>query len=101
MEKVNLQTEAELIQEPWNLTSIGKINNHTIKMIKLEGEFEWHTHEDEDKLFMVIEGVLELQMRDKTITVYPNEFIIVPKGVENKPAGKEKATLMIFEPMRD
>lgn len=100
IKKIDLQKESATLQDFLTLQSLGKINNHEIQLIKLEGEYEWHTHELEDKLFFVVDGILELQFRDQTIEIYANECIIVPKGVENKPAGKPQTTLLIFEPQR-
>ncbi len=100
IKKMNLQEESAALQDLLTLKSLGKINNHEIQLIKLQGEYEWHTHEEEDKLFFVVDGILELQFRDRTIELYQNECIIVPKGIENKPAGKPETTLMIFEPQR-
>lgn len=100
MNKISLVQESESLKEFWQLKNLGNINNHTINLIKLQGEFEWHSHDNEDKLFMVVDGVLELHFRDKVITLRPNECIIVPKGVENKPVGKDEVTLMLFEPKR-
>jgi len=100
MNKINLPQESENLKEFWQLKNLGNINNHTINLIKLQGEFEWHSHDNEDKLFMVVDGILELHFRDKVVTLHPNECIIVPKGVENKPVGKDEVTLMLFEPNR-
>ncbi|MEC4052513.1 cupin domain-containing protein [Myroides odoratimimus] len=100
MNKINLAQESDSLKDFWQLKNLGYINDHTINLIKLQGEFEWHSHDHEDKLFMVVDGTLELHFRDKVITLHPNECIIVPKGVENKPVGKEEVTLMLFEPNR-
>lgn len=99
MNKISLSQESENLKDFWQLKNLGKINNHTINLIKLQGEFEWHSH-DEDKLFMVVDGILDLHFRDKVITLHPNECIIVPKGVENKPVGRDEVTLMLVEPNR-
>ncbi|MCP1996435.1 cupin domain-containing protein [Flavobacterium sp. HSC-61S13] len=100
IEKINLQLESENLKAFWQLKSLGKINNHEVQLIKLQGEYEWHTHEEEDKLFFVVDGILELHFRDQIIELRKNECIVVPKGVENKPVAKDEATLMIFEPQR-
>lgn len=100
MNKINLTQESQDLKDFWQLKTLGNINNHTINLIKIKGEFEWHTHEDEDKLFMVIDGVLELHFRDKVLELQKNDCIIIPKGVETKPVGKDEVTLMLFEPTR-
>ncbi|WP_430612625.1 cupin domain-containing protein [Flavobacterium sp. JP2137] len=100
IDKINPAAAAADLKDFWTLKSLGQINDHAVQLIKMQGEYEWHTHEKEDKLFFVVDGILQLQFRDHTLQLYPNECIIVPKGVENKPSAKDQATLMIFEPQR-
>ncbi len=100
IEKINLQQKSSNLKAFWQLKSLGKINNHEVQLIKLQGAYEWHTHEEEDKLFFVVDGILELHFRDQIIELHKNECIVVPKGIENKPVAKDEATLMIFEPQR-
>ena len=77
---------------------INGINSQLVKLAKLNGEFVWHKHDHEDELFFVIKGVLKMELRDKTITINENEFLIVPKGVEHKPVADEEVHIMLFEP---
>ena len=77
---------------------INGINSQLVKLAKLKGEFVWHKHDHEDELFFVIKGVLKMELRDKTITINENEFLIVPKGVEHKPVADEEVHIMLFEP---
>jgi mannose-6-phosphate isomerase-like protein (cupin superfamily) len=68
-------------------------------LAKLKGEFLFHKHDNEDELFMVIKGTLEIEFRDKIITLNKGEFYIVPKGVEHKPIAKEEVHIVLFEPL--
>lgn len=101
LDKVNIADEADKVKEFLTIKTLMRLNDHEVNLIKLKGEYEWHKHEDEDKVFMVVEGTLELQFRDRVVTLEKNECIVVSKGEENKPIGKEEVTLLIFEPIRD
>lgn len=99
LEKVNITTESTLMPDFWKLKTIGLFNDHAVNIIKLKGEFEWHIHEHEDKLFFVIDGALDIQFKHQPIvSLNKNEFLVIPKGVEMMPVAKTEATLMIFEP---
>ena len=99
MEKVNLTDKLKLIHEHWNPHIAGELNGQYVKLAKLKGEFVWHKHEQEDELFLVIKGQLTMHFRDKTVLINPNEFIIVPKGVEHKPEAQNEVEILLFEPM--
>ena len=76
-----------------------KLNGQQILLAKIQGEFVFHKHDNEDELFMVIQGQLKLELKDQTVTVNPGEFYIVPKGVEHKPIAEEETHLLLFEPL--
>ena len=98
MEKVNLNQKLSLFSEHWNPKIVGELNGQHVKLAKLKGEFVWHKQEHEDELFFVAKGILKMELRDKTITINENEFLIVPKGVEHKPVADEEVHIMLFEP---
>ncbi|NVK27773.1 MAG: cupin domain-containing protein [Flavobacteriia bacterium] len=97
-QKVNLQQKFDLIQEYWNPKIAGELNNQHVKLVKLKGEFVRHSHEHEDELFLVIEGVLFIELNDRTLELNSGEFVIIPKGVEHKPYAPEEVKVMLFEP---
>ena len=99
MNKVNLTEKFSLINKHWNPKIVGELNSQHIKLAKLEGEFVWHTHDNEDEFFMVIKGHLTIKLRGETIELDEGEFYIVPKGVEHLPIANEEAHVMMFEPM--
>lgn len=98
MEKIILSEKLLKITDHWNPRIAGELNGQHVKLAKLKGEFVWHKHDQEDELFFVINGKLDIEFRDKTITLHENEMLIVPKGIEHRPVAKEEVSVMLFEP---
>ncbi len=98
MEKVNLREKLALFEETWTPKIVGELNGQVVKLAKLEGEFVWHAHAQQDEMFLVIEGQLTIQMRDKNVQLGPGEFFIVPRGVEHNPICVGRVSLLLFEP---
>ncbi len=98
MDKVNLKDKLAEFDECWRHRRVGRVNNIDIKLVKLEGPFEWHSHDVEDELFYVVEGRLIMHFRDKDVEVLPGEFIIVPHTVEHMPEAPVKTHIMLIEP---
>lgn len=98
MDKVNIAEKLSQFSDYYNPRIIGELNGQHVKAVKLKGEFVWHHHDDEDELFLVVKGKLNMEFRDKTVEVMPGEFIIVPKGVEHKPVADEEVQILLFEP---
>lgn len=97
--KVNLADEFAAFEETWSPRVAGDINNFHIRLVKLEGEFVWHRHDEEDELILVISGRLRLGFRDQEAQVLgPGEFIIVPRGVEHRPIAEEPCEVVLLEP---
>ena len=94
----NLKDKLQLIDEYWSPKIVGELNGQYVKLAKLKGEFIWHSHKDEDELFYIIHGELEIQFRVETKTLRKGEFIIIPKGVEHKPVAREEVHILLFEP---
>ncbi|WP_317899918.1 cupin domain-containing protein [Aurantibacillus circumpalustris] len=99
MEKVTVSDKLSLFSDHWNPRIVGELNGQHVKLAKLKGEFVWHKHDEEDELFYVLDGILKIEFRDKVVELKPNEFIIVPKGVEHKPVAENEVSVMLFEPM--
>ena len=74
------------------------MNDYQFKLAKVEGEFVWHIHEDTDETFIILDGELTIEFRDRTLTLSKGEMIVVPKGVEHKPAAETECRIMIIEP---
>ena len=98
MDKVNLAEAFSRFTEQWTPKIVGALNGQHVKLAKVQGEFLWHSHADEDELFLVIQGTLTLHLRDRAVTLHEGEFFIVPKGVEHKPVAEEEAHVLLFEP---
>lgn len=99
MDVVNIQEKFDLFQDKWSPKVIGELNGQQILLAKIQGEFVFHKHDDEDELFMVMRGQLKLELRDRTVVVNPGEFFTVPRGVEHKPVAEEETHLLLFEPL--
>ena len=95
---VKLSEKLAQIKEYWDPHIIGELNGQEVKLAKVKGDFIWHSHQNEDELFLVLKGVLRLELRDGVVTLRPGEFYIVPRGVEHRPAAEEEVHLLMFEP---
>ncbi len=84
--------------EPWVPKIVGELNGQYVKVVKFLGAYVWHQHENEDELFLVLEGRMRIELRDRTIELAAGEFFIVPRGVEHKPVADELAHMLLFEP---
>ena len=98
MEVVNIKEKFTLFTEQWSPKIIGQLNGQDVKLAKLQGEFVWHDHKNEDELFYVIKGTLKIEFRDKMITLHEGDMLIIPKGVEHKPIAEEEVWVLLFEP---
>lgn len=96
--KVSIQDKLNLFTDYCNPRIVGKLNGQHVKLVKLKDEFIWHKHDNEDEMFLVINGRFNMELRNKTITINEGEFIIIPKGVEHKPVAEAEVHIMLFEP---
>lgn len=97
-EKVALAAKLALITEHWRPKVVGELNGQEVKLVKLLGAFPWHHHEAEDELFLCVAGRFRLEFRDRSVTLAPGEFLVVPRGVEHRPVADEEAAVLLFEP---
>jgi len=97
-DKVNLAEKLGQFDALWTPKIIGALNGQLVKLAKLQGELTWHTHADEDELFLVLEGSLTIEMRDRSVRLGPGEFFIVPRGVAHNPVSADGASVLLFEP---
>jgi mannose-6-phosphate isomerase-like protein (cupin superfamily) len=98
VDAVNLRDKFDLIDEFWSPRIAGELNDSYVKLAKLQGEFIWHHHDDEDELFLVVKGRLLIKLRDRDIWLEEGEFLIIPKGVEHKPVAEEEVHVVLIEP---
>ncbi len=98
MEKVNLFEKFALINEHWRPKVVGELNGQEVKLVKFQGAFPWHHHENEDEMFLALKGNFRIEFRDKIVELNEGEFIIVPRGVEHRPVADEEVEVLLFEP---
>ncbi|MEO8030157.1 MAG: cupin domain-containing protein [Gemmatimonadota bacterium] len=95
---INLAQKLSLFDEQWSPRVIADLNDSQVKLAKVQGEFVWHHHADEDELFLVIKGRLTIELRDGAVSFGPGEMVVIPKGVEHRPVAAEEVHLMLVEP---
>src|SRR6187399_304625 len=95
---VDLAERLGHISDLWSPKVVARLNDYEIKLVRLKGEFVWHTHEDTDELFLVIDGVLTIQRRDGDVTLQPGQLYVVPRGVEHCPIADGEVRAMLIEP---
>jgi mannose-6-phosphate isomerase-like protein (cupin superfamily) len=95
---IDLADKLELFSDHWSPKVVARLNDYEIKLAKLKGEFVWHTHDDTDELFLVIEGVLTIQLRDGDVVLHPGQLYVVPRGVEHCPIAEGDVAVMLIEP---
>src|ERR1700687_915861 len=97
-EIVDLSAKLATFSEHWSPRTVAQFNNCDVMVVKVKGEFVWHKHHDTDDVFLVLKGVLDIQLPDRTVTLGPGQMYIVPKGVEHRPVANEEVHLLLIEP---
>jgi mannose-6-phosphate isomerase-like protein (cupin superfamily) len=98
MDAVDLVEKLPLFSEYWSPKVVARLHDYEVKVVKLNGEFVWHKHDETDELFLVIGGELTIQLRDGDVTVRPGQIFVVPRGVEHCPVANEKVHALLIEP---
>jgi mannose-6-phosphate isomerase-like protein (cupin superfamily) len=98
VDKINLAEKLALFQDAWNPRVVAELNGQHVKVVKLAGPFVWHHHDHEDELFLVIRGVLRMELRDRAVELGPGELIVIPRGVEHRPCADGECEVLLFEP---
>jgi mannose-6-phosphate isomerase-like protein (cupin superfamily) len=94
---VNIESTFEDVTALWSPKVIGRVNDQYVKIARLQGEFVWHAHEDEDELFLVVRGRMRIQLEDGEVTLGPGELVVVPRGVRHNPVAAEECWVMLIE----
>jgi len=97
-DKVNLSAKLALIDEHWKPKIVARMNDNDIILVKVQGEFVWHKHDDTDDFFLVVKGHLTIQLRDRNVELAEGELFVVPRGVEHCPLADEEAHVLLIEP---
>jgi len=96
---VNLEAKLKLFSDQWSPKIVARFNGHDVMVVKVQGEFVWHSHADTDDFFLVLKGKLTIQLRDGDVQLGPGDLYIVPKGVEHRPVATEEVHLLLIEPV--
>lgn len=95
---IDLGEKLASFSEQWSPKVVARLNDYEIKVVKLQGEFVWHTHDDTDELFLVLDGELTIQLRDGDVTLRPGQLFVVPRGVEHCPIAAGEVRAVLIEP---
>jgi mannose-6-phosphate isomerase-like protein (cupin superfamily) len=96
--KVNLAARLAAFDERWVPRIVATYNDSDVMVVKVQGEFVWHSHPDTDDFFLVLAGELDIELRDSTVTLGPGELFVVPRGVEHRPVARREAHVLLIEP---
>lgn len=95
---VDIAERFSLFSEHWSPKVVARLNDYEIKLVRIKGEFVWHTHDDTDELFLVVEGSLTIRLWDGDVTLGPGQLFVVPRGVEHCPVADGEVRAMLIEP---
>jgi mannose-6-phosphate isomerase-like protein (cupin superfamily) len=98
VDQVNIDAMLARFDEHWQPKLIARMNDYDVRIVKVQGEFTWHTHADTDELFLVISGELTIGMRDRDVVLGPHEIFVVPAGTEHCPRAEVETSVLLFEP---
>ena len=97
-DKVSLHEKFSAVRDYWNPRIVGELNGQLVKVVKFQGPFLWHHHDDEDELFLVHRVRFRMEFRDRAVELGAGDFLIVPRGVEHRPVADEEVEVVLFEP---
>jgi len=97
-EAVDITEKLSLFSEHWSPKVVARLNDYEIKVVKVKGEFLWHTHDDTDELFLVVAGELSIQLRDGDVRLSAGQLFVVPRGVEHCPVAEGEVHALLIEP---
>ena len=98
MTVVNFTEKFNLFSDLWSPKVIAEMNDYQFKLVKIQGEFVWHDHGHTDEVFIVLEGSINIEFEDRTITINAGEMHVVPKGTRHKPFAENECKVMLVEP---
>ena len=98
MTPINLQSKLATFEDHWQPRTVGQFNGHDLMVVKAQGEFVWHKHDDTDDFFLVLGGQLTIQLRDRDVVLDPGQLFVVPRGVEHCPKADVETHVLLIEP---
>lgn len=96
--KINFSEKLTKITELWSPRVVAEMNDYQFKLVKVKGDFVWHTHQETDEVFVVLEGTMHIALRDGDVQLSEGEMYVVPKGVEHKPFADQECSMLLIEP---
>lgn len=97
-EPVNLAEKLGRFTDHWHPRTVARFNDCDVMVVKVQGEFVWHKHDETDDLFLVLQGRLHIRLRDRVVTLGPGELFVVARGIEHRPYADEEAHVLLIEP---
>ena len=98
-DKVNIPDKLDSFSDHWAPRIVARYNDYEVRLVKVEGEFIWHSHNDTDELFLILDGELDMEFRDRTVALGPGDLIVVPKGTEHRPCARQgEVKLLLIDP---
>jgi len=97
-EVINFARKFDLLAEQWTPRVVAELNDYQFKVVRLEGDFVWHDHPETDEAFIVVDGELRIDFRDRSVVLGPGEMFVVPKGTEHKPFAEKEFKMLLIEP---
>lgn len=98
IKKVNLAEKFSQFTDHWNPRIVGELNGQHVKLSKFKGDFVWHSHDEEDELFLVVKGSFRMELRDQVLDLSEGDFVIIPRGTEHRPTAENEVQVLLFEP---
>jgi mannose-6-phosphate isomerase-like protein (cupin superfamily) len=95
---INLYAKLASFQDHWAPKIVAEMNDYQFKVVKLQGEFVWHNHEDTDEMFIVLNGQMTIELRDRSVTLAAGGMFVIPRGVDHKPAAEHECHVLLVEP---
>lgn len=95
---INLEDKLAKFAEHWSPKIVAQVNDHHFKLLKLQGDFVWHNHPDTDEVFIILDGEMTIEFRDREVSLKTGEMFVVTKGIEHKPFAEKECKVMLVEP---
>lgn len=99
IDQINIREKLTRFTSRWDPKIVAELNGQHVKLVKFEGPFIWHRHENEDELFLVVEGEFVMEFRDRSVPLRAGELIVVPRGTEHRPVAEKEVHVLLFEPV--
>lgn len=99
IDKVNIPEKLASFSDHWAPRIVARYNDNEVRLVKVDGEFIWHSHAHTDELFLVLDGTLDIELRDRTVTLEAGELFVVPRGTEHRPCARQgEVKLLLIDP---